>query len=69
MKDIKQKKNEEKRKEMEKNVRRSPCVIDIEHFYKESSSSEEERKRTKKSIKKNWISTKGSVSLGSFYVV
>ena len=52
MKDIKQKKKEEKYKEMERNVRRSPRVIDIKRFYKESSSSEEERKKTKKTIKK-----------------
>ena len=52
MKDIKQKKKEEKCKEMERNVRRSPCVIDIKRFYKESFSSEEERKKTKKTIKK-----------------
>ena len=37
---------------MERNVRRSPHVIDIKRFYKESSSSEEERKKTKKTIKK-----------------
>ena len=54
---------------MEKNVRRSPRVINIKRFYKESSSSEEERKRTKEINQKNWISTKGSVSLGSFHVV
>ena len=52
MKDIKQKKKEEKCKEMERNVRRSPCVIDIKWFYKESSSSEEERKKTKKAVPK-----------------
>ena len=52
IKDIKQKKKEEKQKEMEKNIRRSPCQIDIKQFYKESSSSEEERKKTKKAIKK-----------------
>ena len=52
MKDIKQKKKEEKRKEMERNVRRSPRVIDIKRFYKESSSSEEERKKTKKAVPK-----------------
>ena len=51
MKDIKQKK-EEKCKEMERNVRRSPRVIDIKWFYKESSSSEEERKKTKKAVPK-----------------
>ena len=63
MKDIKQKKKEEKHKEMERNVRRSPCVIDIKRFYKESSSSEEERKKDKEGSPKNWISMKGSVSL------
>ena len=52
IKDIKQKKKEEKRKEMEKNIHRSPHQIDIKRFYKESSSSEEERKKTKKAIKK-----------------
>ena len=52
MKDIKQKKKEEKCKEMERNVRRSPYVIDIKWFYKESSSSEEERKKTKKAVPK-----------------
>ena len=52
MKDIKQKKKEEKHKEMERNVRRSPHVIDIKWFYKESSSSEEERKKTKKAVPK-----------------
>ena len=52
MKDIKQKKKEEKCKEMERNVRRSPRVIDIKRFYKESSSSEEERKKTKKAVPK-----------------
>ena len=52
MKDIKQKKKEEKHKEMERNVRRSPHVIDIKRFYKESSSSEEERKKTKKAVPK-----------------
>ena len=52
IKDIKQKKKEEKRKEMEKNIRRSPHQIDIKWFYKESSSSEEEGKKTKKAIKK-----------------
>ena len=52
MKDIKQKKKEEKRREMERNVRRSPHVIDIKQFYKESSSSEEERKKTKKAVPK-----------------
>ena len=51
IKDMKQKK-EEKQKEMEKNIRRSPRQIDIKQFYKESSSSGEERKKTKKSIKK-----------------
>ena len=52
IKDIKQKKKEEKWKEMEKNIQRSPRQIDIEKFYKESSSSEEERRKTKKAIKK-----------------
>ena len=52
MKDIKQKKKEEKHKEMERNVRRSPRVIDIKQFYKESSSSEDERKKTKKAVPK-----------------
>ena len=35
-----------------KECERSPRVIDIKWFYKESSSSEEERKKTKKTIKK-----------------
>ena len=52
MNDIKQKKKEEKHKEMERNVGRSPRVIDIKRFYKESSSSEEERKKTKKAVPK-----------------
>ena len=43
IKDIKQKKKDKKRKEMEKNVQRSPRQIDIKRFYKESLSSEEER--------------------------
>ena len=54
---------------MEKNVRRSPYVIDIKWFYKESSSSEEERKKDQEGHQKNCISTKGTVSLGSFDLV
>ena len=52
IKDIKQKKKEEKQRELEKNIGRNPRQIDIKRFYKESSSSEEERKRTKKTIKR-----------------
>ena len=64
MKDIKQKKKKEKRKEMERNVRRSPRVIDIKWFYKESFFlGTKKRKKTKEGSPKNWISMKGSVSL------
>ena len=68
MKDIKQKKKEEKRKEMEKNVRRIPRVIDIKRFYKRKFSLGRRKKKDKEVNQKNLISTKGSVSLGSFHV-
>ena len=49
---------------MEKNIQRSPWVIEIKRFYKESSSSEEEKDQ--EGHQKSCISTKGTVSLGSF---
>ena len=52
IKGLKDQKKADKKKEMYKNVRRSPRSIDIKAFYKESSSSEEEKRRVKRSIVK-----------------